>query len=164
MRIIVVSDTHMPRRRVKGLPEQLNNAIRDADLILHAGDWCDMATVDALSPYAPLEGVAGNNDGEALIKRFGYRKIVTVGDVRIGIVHGHGVKGTTESRSREAFARESPDVIVFGHSHIPLLKEMNGILLFNPGSPTDKRRQAKYSFGILEVDGRDIRASHLLFD
>jgi uncharacterized protein len=157
MRIVVLSDTHMPRS-AKSLPAPVVKALGSADYILHAGDWTTSAVADKLAKYAPLDGVAGNNDGQDLVKRFGYKKLLELGGVRIGIVHGHGVQGTTESRAWEAFRRDKVDVILFGHSHVPLYKERNGVLLFNPGSPTDKRRQKAYSFGVWTVQEGTIEA------
>lgn len=164
MRLGIVSDTHMPRM-AKALPASLADALRGVDLILHAGDWTDLRVLAELERLAPVEGVAGNNDGPEIVRRFGWRKTVRIGDKRIGIVHGHGVGGRdgTEGRAWREFEGEDVDCIVFGHSHIPVLKEKNGILLFNPGSPTDKRRQPKYSFGLLELEEERIAARHVFY-
>ncbi len=158
MRIVVLSDTHMPRS-AKSLPSPVVKALGTADYILHAGDWTTPAIADMLAKHAPLEGVAGNNDGQELVKQFGYKKLLELGGIRIGIVHGHGVQGTTESRAVDAFRREKVNVILFGHSHIPLYKKRNGMLLFNPGSPTDKRRQSTYSFGVWTIQDGSLEAS-----
>ncbi|MCC3371711.1 metallophosphoesterase [Cohnella sp. REN36] len=165
MKLVVISDTHMPKM-AKALPPRLVEALRTADGILHAGDWTDPAVADELSAFAPVEGVAGNNDGPAIARRFGHRKVVRYGGIAIGLVHGHGDggRGRTETRAVEAFRGTKVDVVVFGHSHIPLLKKVGGILLFNPGSPTDKRRQARYSFGVLALGPEGIRARHVFFD
>ncbi|MBB6672747.1 metallophosphoesterase family protein [Cohnella nanjingensis] len=165
MKLVVVADTHMPRM-AKTLPPRLVAELRTADAILHAGDWTDPGVADLFSAYAPLEGVAGNNDGPKIAQRFGYRKVLHYGSRRIGLVHGHGDggRGHTETRAMEAFQDTQVDGIVFGHSHIPLLKTKNGILLFNPGSPTDKRRQPRYSFGILTLGPEGLRARHVFYD
>lgn len=148
------------------LPARLIRELGDADFILHAGDWTSEAVYDELARYAPVEGVAGNNDGEAVYARFGLRKIVTIGGVRIGLVHGHGpgTRETAEQRALKAFEAEEADAVVFGHSHIPLLRREGERLFFNPGSPTDKRRQRQYSFGILEIAGSSISAEHIYYD
>src|SRR5690606_6961692 len=147
---VVLSDTHMPRS-AKSLPVPVVKALGSADHILHAGDWTTPAVADMLAQYAPLDGVAGNNDGPGLVKRFGHKKLLELGGIRVGIVHGHGTQGTTESRAADAFRNEQVDIILFGHSHIPLYKKRNGVWLFNPGSPTDKRRQSSYSFGVWTI-------------
>lgn len=151
MRIGLVADTHMTARAA-GLPRALVEGLRGVDLILHAGDWVSPESVELLERIAPVDGVAGNNDGEALVRRFGRRKIVGCGGCRIGIVHGDGMRGTTERRARDAFRDEPVDLILFGHSHNPLLEREGGIWLVNPGSPTDKRRQPAYSYAILTVE------------
>src|SRR5690554_233941 len=106
----------------KTIPLKLRKALEKADFILHAGDWCTMDVVRAFEAYAPVEGVAGNNDGRELAERFGLRKRIELGGVRVGIVHGHGYGGTTESRALQAFLSEPVDVILFGHSHVPLVR------------------------------------------
>jgi len=157
MRIVVLSDTHMPRS-AKSLPAPVVKALATADHILHAGDWTTPAVADLLAGYAPLDGVAGNNDGPELVKRFGYKKRLELGGIRIGIVHGHGSKGTTEGRAWDAWRGERLDVILFGHSHVPLYKKKDGVLLFNPGSPTDKRRQPVYTFGVWDIEDGTLEA------
>lgn len=165
MKIVVVSDTHMPRM-AKALPTRLRQELDDAELIIHAGDWTSLQVYTDLSRYAKVVGVAGNNDGEAIIKKFGYQKIITCGTKRIGVVHGHlpHPKKTAQQNAAHAFSASDVDVIVFGHSHIPLLKQHDGTLLFNPGSPTAKRRQPQYSFGILTIGEELIRARHVYYD
>jgi len=162
MRIIVVSDTHMPRS-AKSIPAPLREALTTADYILHAGDWCVPDAVRAFEAYAPVDGVAGNNDVRELAERFGWRKRLNLGGIRIGIVHGHGTGGTTESRARQAFKNEKVDVILFGHSHVPLNRRDGGVLMFNPGSPTARRRQPHHSFGIWDIEDGILRTRHVFF-
>ncbi|WP_219834522.1 metallophosphoesterase [Paenibacillus sp. R14(2021)] len=167
MKVVVVSDTHMTRM-AKKLPDRLIHELGDADAILHAGDWMTMAVWDMLRAYADTDGVAGNNDGSDIEAKFGSRKIVTLGGVRIGLVHGHigtGRRDDTETNAFKSFIPGSVDVIVFGHSHVPVKHERDGVLLFNPGSAADKRRQPKYSFGILTIaEGRLVKAEHIYYD
>lgn len=150
----IVSDTHFPRFG-RALPRALERGLRDArvERILHLGDMTDPLAVPLFEAIAPFDAVAGNNDGEAIRARFGRRKIVRVEDVRIGMVHGDGKRGTTLVRALAAFADEPVEVILFGHSHRPLVKHENGTLVANPGSPTDKRMNPRYSYAILTVDG-----------
>lgn len=164
MKIGVVSDTHLSGRGRK-LPEALLDAFRQADVIVHAGDWVSMDVYEQLAAIAPVYGVAGNCDGEELIRKFGFVRNVECSGVRIGIVHGHEGPGrTTPERARLAFRDDPPDLIVFGHSHIPYMERAGQTLLFNPGSPTDKRRQPLYSFGIVTVaEGGGLQAEHRYF-
>jgi len=163
MKIGLVSDTHLSSRAT-GLPRALTEGLNGVDLILHAGDWIDERSCSLLERIAPIDGVAGNNDGPPIINRFGRRKIITVEGVHIGIVHGDGVKGTTEQRALDAFLGEKVDIILFGHSHIPHQSAHEGKILFNPGSPTDKRRQPQYSYGILTIDNGFTLSHHFYND
>ncbi|MDU0200300.1 MULTISPECIES: metallophosphoesterase [Paenibacillus] len=162
MRIGVISDTHLSARVLK-LPDALIAGLKGVDLILHAGDWVSEHVVDLVEQIAPCEAVAGNNDGHDIIERFGLKKIVTAGKYRIGLIHGDGFRKTTEERAREAFREEQPDIVIFGHSHIPYHQTVDGIVMFNPGSPTDKRRQPQYSYGIIELSDR-ILAQHYFYE
>ncbi|GAB3043884.1 metallophosphoesterase family protein [Virgibacillus ainsalahensis] len=161
MRIIIMADTHMPYK-AKELPTRLIQELKTADMIIHAGDWNSMDVYNALAKYGPVKGVYGNVDGAGITKNFSSKELVTINGFRIGIVHGHGEKKTTETRAFEAFADEKVDVIIFGHSHIPLLRYFKKVLLLNPGSPTDKRTQPYYSFAILEID-EEIHAEFVFF-
>ncbi|MBL0385250.1 metallophosphoesterase [Tumebacillus sp. ITR2] len=163
MKIGVVSDTHMPKMG-KQLPRALREGLLGVDLILHAGDWQTLAVYEWLAKIAPVEGVAGNVDGEEIVEKFGRKKVISVGSFQIGLVHGDGKGKSTEQRARAAFLEESVDVIVFGHSHIPLVREEGGVLLFNPGSPTDKRKQPRFSYGLITVEESSIRAEHVFYD
>ncbi|MBN2984125.1 metallophosphoesterase family protein [Cohnella algarum] len=165
MKIVIVADTHMPRM-AKKLPEPLERELKRADAILHAGDWTDPKLIGELGAFAPVYGVAGNNDGPDIVKRLGYRKIVRFGPVALGLVHGHGpgARTDTETNALNAFKGEDVQAVVYGHSHIPVLKEKNGLLVFNPGSPTDKRRQPAYSFGVMEIEGGRLRARHVFYE
>lgn len=161
-KIVIVSDTHIPMR-AKKLPQALVAECRTADFIIHAGDWQTLDVYYELAAYAETDGVTGNVDPWDILDRFGKKKIFTFGDVKVGVIHGDGIRQTTEQRAFDAFADEDVDIIVFGHSHIPVMREVQGVTLFNPGSPTDKRRQPQYSFGLLEIgDSWELR--HVFFD
>ena len=150
----VVSDTHLPRFG-RALPRALERGLRRAGVtrILHLGDFTDMLAVELFERIAPFDAIAGNNDGAAIRERFGRRKIVEIEGVRIGMVHGDGKRGTTKSRAVEAFANDDVGVILFGHSHRPTVARERGVLIANPGSPTDKRLNPWYSYALLTVDG-----------
>jgi putative phosphoesterase len=154
----VVSDTHFPRFG-RALPRALERGLRRAGVarILHLGDMTDLLAVPLFEAIAPFDAVAGNNDGVEIRERFGRRKIVRIEDVRIGMVHGDGKRGATKSRALEAFEPGEVDVVLFGHSHRPLVARERGVLIANPGSPTDKRLNPRYSYAILTVDGAAAR-------
>lgn len=162
-RIVVVSDTHMPRM-AKRLPPALCTALEEADLILRAGDFVDVEAVEALGLFAPVVGVAGNNDSAAIRARFPAQCVLDWQGVRIGLVHGHAGSGrSTPERALRAFSASRVDAVVFGHSHIPLAEHRDGVLLFNPGSPTDRRRQPHFSFGVLQLGSR-LEARHVFYE
>jgi uncharacterized protein len=161
MKIVVISDTHMPKK-AKQLPEKLLIDLQDCDYIIHAGDWQTVELYNELKQFGPVIGVTGNVDGHELKSLLKTKEILQAGNFHIGIVHGHGTGKTTEKRAIETFAADEVDCIIYGHSHIPVLKEIDGMKVFNPGSPTDKRRQQQFSYGILTV-GERIIAEHIFF-
>ncbi|MFF5338383.1 metallophosphoesterase family protein [Streptomyces sp. NPDC013181] len=140
MLLVLVSDTHVPRR-AKQLPGELLDAMERADVVVHAGDWVDAATLDLFEHRARrLVGVYGNNDGPELRARLPEVARVRLGGVRFGVVHETGAAPGREARCAARYP--DLDVLVFGHSHIPWDTEApGGLRLLNPGSPTDRRRQ-----------------------
>ncbi|GAB1339309.1 metallophosphoesterase [Streptomyces sp. E-15] len=140
MRLLLLSDTHLPKR-AKRLPEQLLAELPHADVVLHAGDWVDTATLDLLeSRSRRLIGVYGNNDGLELRARLPEVARAELGGLRFGVVHETGPAQGREARCAARFP--DLDVLVFGHSHIPWDSTApGGLRLLNPGSPTDRRRQ-----------------------
>lgn len=164
MKIVVVSDTHMPRMNKK-LPDRLLRELGNTDAIIHAGDWTKLSVYEELAAYAPTYGVAGNNDGEDIVRKFGKRKRLELEGIRIGVVHGHGTgkRTATELQAIETFSGVSLDALVYGHSHIPVLRRIGKMLVFNPGSPTDKRRQPLYSFGIFKITDGVLTAKHVYY-
>ncbi|MEU1621244.1 metallophosphoesterase [Streptomyces sp. NPDC005722] len=140
MRLLVMSDTHLPKR-AKELPAELLDRIPEADAVLHAGDWVDDATLDLLQARSRrVIGVYGNNDGPGLRARLPEVARAELGGLRFGVVHDSGPAQGRERRCEERFP--DLDVLVFGHSHIPWDSTApGGLRLLNPGSPTDRRRQ-----------------------
>lgn len=162
MRIVATADTHMPKR-AKTLPTALRAALENADSIIHAGDITKPDILDVMAAFASVTAVAGNADDAALRAALGERQILRAGRFRIGVCHGHGVKGKTLDRALAAFDGQHVDAVVFGHSHIPYLGMHNGVLALNPGSPTDKRRNPYYSYGLIEA-GETLSARIEYFD
>lgn len=154
----VVSDTHMPRFG-RALPAALREGFARAriDAIVHCGDLVDALVIPWFEAIAPLEAVAGNNDGNDLVRRFGRKKILEFGDIRIGVTHGHeGIGRSTLARAQNTFARDGVNAVLFGHTHVPYNEWHEGVLCFNPGSPTDKRSQPQYSYGIIRLSATGI--------
>ena len=159
MRAVILADTHVPSR-AKALPPALWDAIDSADVVLHAGDWVSASLVVSVSERARLVGCWGNNDGEDVRALLPEVARVTLGGVRVAVVHETGAAAGRERRMEKAFG--DVDLLVFGHSHIPWdSRTPSGLRLLNPGSPTDRRRQpvgtwieASFSGGEVEVAWR----------
>lgn len=150
MRLLLISDTHLPRR-AKVLPAQLLDEVPRADVVVHAGDWVDTATLDLLQGLARrLIGVYGNNDGPELRARLPEVAYAELAGVRFAVVHE---TGPAQGRERRCAARfPGLDVLVFGHSHIPWDSMADDRLrLLNPGSPTDRRRQPYCTYMTAEL-------------
>jgi uncharacterized protein len=153
LRVLVVSDTHIPDF-AKQLPAVVLEEARRSDLVLHAGDVTSRAVLEELATHAPVHVAIGNNDGPE-ISRWGGRLEVhlELEGVHIAMLHDSGPAKAREGRMRRRFP--DADIVVFGHSHIPIDAEVDGLRLFNPGSPTWKRRQPLPTYGVLEIgDGR----------
>ena len=161
MLVGVVSDTHLPRFG-RSLPPALLDGLRGVDLILHAGDLTELFVLDELAQIAPVEAVYGNVDSLSVLLALPAKRVIEVAGVRVGLVHGHGQGSTTLQRAQRAFSGTSVAAIVFGHSHAPYCQRLGEVLLFNPGSPTDKRREARPSFGVLRVEEKIEGAIHYL--
>ncbi|HXH35607.1 MAG TPA: metallophosphoesterase [Plantibacter sp.] len=154
--LLLVSDTHLPKR-AKLLPDAVWAAIDAADLVVHAGDWVDEATLDAFEARARrLVGVFGNNDGPELRERLPVVARFTVDGLRFAVVHETGSAAGREQRADTAYP--DTDVLIFGHSHIPWDSvSPGGMRLLNPGSPTDRRRQPECTIMTARVDDGVLR-------
>jgi len=147
MKVGVLSDTHLrvPDESFKRL---MRERFSDVDAVIHAGDIVSHAVLDYLSAWE-LYAVAGNMDGWEIAERLPKKRVITLGGKNIGIIHGGGAPNDLEERVLSSFTDLS--CIVFGHSHNPVNKKHNGVLLFNPGSPTDSRYTKKNSIGYLTI-------------
>ena len=155
MRMLIIADTHLPSR-AKRLPAAVLDAVDAVDVVVHAGDWIDVATLDLLEQRAKrLHGVYGNNDGPELRARLPEVARFETGDLRFAVIHETGQSKGRETRADAAFP--GVDVLIFGHSHIPWdTVSPAGMRLLNPGSPTDRRRQPHCTMMLADVSGGDI--------
>jgi putative phosphoesterase len=155
-RILIMSDTHLPKR-AKKLPDSLWREVDECDVVLHAGDWVDSATLDSLEARAArLVGVYGNNDGAELRARLPEIARFELDGVRLAMIHETGPSTGRESRCDTLFP--DTDVLIFGHSHIPWdTMTPRGLRLLNPGSPTDRRRQPVCTFMTATADSGTLR-------
>jgi putative phosphoesterase len=123
-----------------------------AQLILHAGDVCVPEVLDELAQYAPVQAVCGNNDGPDVIAWGAPETLeLDVQGLRVAMIHDSGQAKGRLNRLRRRFP--TADLVVFGHSHIPMDQTSEGLRIFNPGSPTDRRRQQHGTLGLLRVEG-----------
>ncbi|GGM86586.1 phosphoesterase [Terrabacter tumescens] len=157
MRVLVLSDTHAPRHW-KACPPALLPHLDAADVILHAGDVCTPDVLDLLAGHAPVHVVMGNNDVPEVAAWGALETLeIELEGVRIGMVHDSGAKQGRTARLRRRFP--TADLVVFGHSHIPLDQTGDGLRILNPGSPTDKRRQPVGTVALLDLrDGEVVEA------
>jgi putative phosphoesterase len=148
--LAVISDTHLPRGR-RRLPDACVERMRTADAILHAGDLMELEVLELLQSLGPpVHAVRGNVDSSELIVRLPPHRVVIAGGVRIAMLHDAGPKTGRLNRLRRRFP--DADAVVFGHSHIPLHEVSgDGFQIFNPGSPTDRRREPRHTMGIARV-------------
>jgi uncharacterized protein len=160
MRVVVLSDTHAPRRW-RNCPPRVAEQLRGADLILHAGDVCVAAVLDELAQYAPVVAVVGNNDAPD-VAAWGARQTaeLEIGGLAVAMLHDSGPASRRLARMRRRFPRA--DLVVFGHSHIPLDESADGLRIFNPGSPTDRRRQPHGTLGVLRIDDARLTKAAIL--
>ncbi len=157
MRVVVLSDTHGPRFW-KRCPPAVAGHLRGADLILHAGDVCTADVLSELAGYAPVQVVIGNNDGPD-VAAWGATETreLDLDGLHVAMIHDSGPKDGRAARQRRRFP--TADLVVFGHSHIPMDVSQDGLRIFNPGSPTDKRRQPYGTVGQLVIrDGSLVEA------
>jgi putative phosphoesterase len=155
--LAVISDTHLPRGS-RRIPDACLERLRAADLILHAGDLAEAAVLDDLEAIGPpVAAVHGNVDAPDVRMRLPAARMVEAGGALIAMVHDAGPGAGRLARLRDRFP--DADAVVFGHSHIPLRERdaASGFQIFNPGSPTDRRRQPTHTMGLAHAEGGAVR-------
>jgi putative phosphoesterase len=157
MVIALISDTHLPRGG-RRLPDACVERIAAADLLLHAGDFSTLEVLRELEAIGPpLLGVHGNVDSAELRRLLPEERVVEAEGARIGMVHDAGPRTGRLERMRRRFG-ERADIVVFGHSHLPLHEQApDGFQIFNPGSPTERRRAPTHTMGLIQVEAGSAR-------
>ena len=151
MRIALIADTHLPHGS-RALPATCVERLRGADLTVHAGDFVQRSAYDELVALGPpVVAVHGNQDSTELCRLLPEARVVEAAGARIGLIHDAGPRRGRLERMRRRFP--GCDAVVFGHSHIPLHETAGGFQIFNPGSPTDRRRQPGHTMGLAAVTG-----------
>lgn len=148
MRILVLSDTHIPRT-MPDLPQEIYDEITKVGMIFHAGDFVEKEVLEKLKTLRETRAVYGNMDSRAVRDMLNSKEVIQIGKFKIGLIHGYGSPRELVDTVKGEFT--AVDAIVFGHSHSPINFKKDDTLFFNPGSPTDKVFAAYNSYGILEV-------------
>jgi hypothetical protein len=160
LRVAVLADTHAPRRW-RRCPPEVARLVTGADLILHAGDVCVPSVLDELATFAPVRAVAGNNDGPGVTAWGATESIqLELAGLTVAMIHDAGQASGRAARMRRRFP--DADLVVFGHSHIPMDDTGGQVRIFNPGSPTDPRRQPRGTLGILTIEDGCLRSADLV--
>jgi uncharacterized protein len=160
MRAVVLSDTHSPRRW-KGCPASVVAHLEGADVILHAGDVCTVDVLELLAQFAPVHAVLGNNDLPEIAEWGAPETLeLDLAGLTIAMIHDGGPAAGRVERLRRRFP--GAKLAIFGHSHIPLDVTEDGFRIFNPGSPTDRRRQPHGTLGVLQIDGGRLNSASII--
>lgn len=154
MRIGVVSDTHLTDK-TQELPKNMLEDFKGVDMVIHAGDLVDFSVVERLKKVCPkVIAVYGNMDPPEVRSRLAEKEIVNAGKFKIGVFHGYGAAANLIDLLTEVFKNDKVDIVIFGHSHSGLNHEKNGVIFFNPGSPTDKIYAEDNTYGIIELNDK----------
>jgi len=157
--IAVISDTHMPKGK-RRLPDECVERIGAAEAVIHAGDFSEVSVLSELEALCPVVfGVYGNVDEPALWQRLPETLAAEVGGHTVAVVHDAGPKGGRLGRLRARFPEA--EAVIFGHSHLPLHEAEDGFQIFNPGSPTERRRAPRPSMGLLHAEPSGLRFEHV---
>jgi uncharacterized protein len=157
--LAIVADTHMPKGS-RRLPERCEELIAEAEAVVHAGDFTAVSLLEQLEALCPrVHAVHGNVDEPGLRERLPETLEIVLGAARLALVHDAGAARGRLGRLRERFA--GADAVVFGHSHLPLHEQQDGFQIFNPGSPTERRRAPRPSMGLLTCSGRRLSFEHV---
>jgi uncharacterized protein len=157
--IAVLADTHMPRGN-RALPAACVERVRAAEAVIHAGDFFAASVLAELRELCPrVHAVHGNVDEPALREELPESIRIGLGDRTVAVVHDAGPNKGRLARMRARFP--GADAVVFGHSHLPLHEEEGGFQIFNPGSPTERRRAPRHSMGLLHPTASGLRFEHV---
>ena len=156
MRVLVLSDTHIPVA-AQDLPREIYKEIENVDMIFHAGDFIDLSILRKLKSLKETLAVYGNMDPKEICAVLNAKETFNIGRFRIGLMHGYGAPSEIMTTVRREF--DKIDLLIFGHSHTAANIKKDGVLFFNPGSPTDKIFASKNTYGILKITDKGIESS-----
>jgi hypothetical protein len=154
MKIGVISDTHIPDK-AKDIPQKILEDFKNVDMIIHVGDLVNLGVLNKLKDICRnVKAVYGNMDPDEIRKELPEKEIFNIGNYKVGIMHGYGAPNNLIDLLTSVFKEDKLDLIIFGHSHSAFNEKCNGILFFNPGSPTDKIFSSYNSYGIIEINDK----------
>jgi putative phosphoesterase len=154
MKIIVLSDTHIPER-AEALPKNLEEEIKLADMVIHAGDLTSLDFLEKLKKLSPnVKAVCGNMDQDEIKRKLPEKEILKIGKFKIAVTHGFGAPNKLIENLSSLFKDDNLDMIIFGHSHSPVNEKIGKTLFLNPGSPTDNVFARYLSYGVVEINGK----------
>lgn len=151
MKIAILSDTHI-RKHPEKIIKLIDKHFKNVDMIIHAGDYISSEVVSILKKHKNFIGVWGNNDNDTIKSVLKEKELINLKGYRVGIYHGHGSNNNTANKAYEIFSNDKVDIIIFGHSHKPIIFTKNKTLMINPGSFTYKRKERWHSYVILEIE------------
>ncbi|SKA75517.1 hypothetical protein SAMN05428976_102129 [Clostridium sp. USBA 49] len=163
IKIGIISDTHISKD-IYIIDILIEKFFKDIDLIIHAGDYRNIKVIEAIKKHKKFIGVYGNNDGNKIRKELKEKEIIKLNGYKIGIYHGIGESNITIDNAYEVFKKDKLDVIIFGHSHEPIIKFIDKTLMLNPGTPTSKKKKRWHSIIILELEKDYINAQLRFFN
>ena len=162
MLLAILADTHLPRG-ARRLPDACLEHLEAADLIIHAGDLCTLEVLRDLEALGPVAAVQGNVDSTELRALLPESRTVRAGGARIAVVHDAGPARGRLARLRRRFPQA--DAVVFGHSHLPLhARDPDGLQIFNPGSPTERRRAPAHTMGLARAEEGEVEFRLVVVD
>lgn len=154
MKIGVISDTHIPDR-AKEIPQNILEEFKNTDMIIHAGDLVNLTVLEKLKTICNnVKAVRGNMDGEQVREKLPEKEVFKIGNYKLGVMHGYGPPNKLIELMTNVFKDDFVNIIIFGHAHYGVNEKRNGVLFFNPGSPTDKIFSPYNSYGIIEVNDK----------
>ncbi|MFN8590801.1 MAG: metallophosphoesterase family protein [Thermomicrobiales bacterium] len=159
----VIADTHASPMRGQAALAAIEHLFQrlSVGLIVHAGDVGHQSVLDELVSVAPVVAVRGNADPPDLISSLPDHLVIQAGPMTILVLHGH--RGKTARQAARAVASPDIDLIIYGHSHRPMIEREGATILFNPGSPVERRWNPHFGVGLVELSEDGIKPELVLF-
>jgi putative phosphoesterase len=159
VRIGIISDTNIPDKATD-IPAKILDAFKNVDMVIHCGDLIELKVLEVLKEVCKdVRAVRGNMDPLGVKEKLPEKEVIEIGGLTIAVTHGSGAPNRLIGYLTEFFKDEKADIIIFGHSHASVNERVGKVLFFNPGSATDKVFAPYNSYGIIEINGNQIKAS-----